>query len=335
MVPPVSNTHSRQQSQNQVRQQARKRRNESGSASLSSLGLYERSQKQQQDRERKMEALRAEMMEDYTFAPQIGLTAKAISKSTTFTTKSSSSGESVFSRLYRGSPSGSSWSTPQKGPRTGEPRLLLDFHSMSEESSRVTTASSVSRRIEGIYQQGVAKQRAKPLNDQHETLIRIRNSEEKELKEHCTFWPKTHWGQMVKSKQTSTRRSTKLVMQPSPCRIKPQYQPTTKAVVIPDLKDPPLPKEIVVTTMEPNNLRLHPWDSPQRQQLKQSSLQPPVSPLRELSLVQSIINNRKEPPNENSDRTSKKPGVEMKSREGRRKKQSRQKPTQETDYGSI
>jgi len=337
MAPP-SSTHRRLQ-QHQPQNQLSRRRDTAGSSSWTVSGLYDRSQRLQQERERKMEALRMEMLEDYTFTPRIGPLAKPIAKSSnrTFTTKSASSGDSVFSRLYRGgSPnSNSSWSTPKKVSSR------MDCHSPAEDSSRVTASSGVSRRMEAAYQKGVTKMRAKPINEHHEKLIRIRNLEDKELKE-CTFWPKTHWGAMTKKQQSTTRRSTNLVMKPSPARrpvrrIQPQYQATTKAIVIPDLneEDPPLPKEIIVTNMEPNNIRLHPWDSPQRQQSKQDAvLHPPVSPLRELSLVHNIISRKAGIGNASSDRK-----VETKEREVRRKKKSssrRGKTIQQTsDYGSI
>lgn len=328
MAPPSSTYRRLQQHQQPQNQQTRTRGN-AGNNSWTVSGLYDRSQKQQQDRERRMEALRMEMLEDYTFTPRIAPLAKPIAKSSnrTFTTKSASSSDSVFTRLYRGgSPnSTSSWSTPKKISSR------MYCHSPTEESSRVTARSGVSRRMEEMYQKGVTKMRAKPINEHHD-----------ELKE-CTFWPKTHWGSMVKKQQSTTRRSTNLVMKPSPARrpvrrIQPQYEATTKAIVIPDMKeeDPPLPKEIIVTSMEPNNIRLHPWDSPQRQQSKQEAvLQPPVSPLRELSIVQNMVSRKTETQvSASSDRD-----VEKKPRDARRKKKSssRRRKTirKPSDYGSI
>jgi hypothetical protein len=136
--------------------------------------------------------------------------------------------------------------------------------------------------------------RAKPISEKHETLLRIRDLENKEMEE-CTFWPKTNWGMATNMESTTTRRSTKLAMKPSAAarpvrRIQPQYRAASKALIIPDLKreEPPLPKEIIV-------MRIHPWDSPMRHQHNHHILtQTPVSPLRELSLVQNMVMNQTE-----------------------------------------
>ena len=231
-----------------------------------------------------MEALRMEMLEDYTFTPQLRLLGKPDTRSvnpTSSTTKSASSGESVFSRLYRGgSPKNM---TPKKNVQKG------NFNSPGSESARVTADLGVSRRLEEAYQKKVAKMRARPLSEKHETLLRIRNLENKEMEE-CTFWPKTNWGMTTNMESTTTVRSTKLAMKPSAPvrpvrRIQPRYRAASKVVSIPDLKreEPPLPKEIIVT-------RIHPWDSPMRHQINHHILtQTPVSPLRELSLVQNMV----------------------------------------------
>ena len=382
MVPPAptASIKRRQQQQQQQQRQQPPRKPSSSSSNSSNTssswkptGLYERSKKQQQDRERKLDEFRKEVMKDCTFTPEVGTKpSKKSNSGRTTTTKSASSGESVYSRLYRGrggSPSStrSSWSTPMKAPLQAQPHGGDQHHGTEESASRTTTTrTAVSRRIEGIYQEGVARVRAKPANDDHEKEIRNRNREAKELDE-CTFWPETHWGKMMANKQQSapaSKRSTKLIMQPSPRRppvqgIQRQSRPTTEAPVdIPDVTEPPLPKEpttkapvgisdegepplpkeIIVTSMDPSHgdLRLHPWDSPQRQQNKHHvARQQPVSPLREVSLgslqhlVESISPRKDEKVlKENEGKRE----VRHKKRSSRREKK---KAAEHTDYGSI
>lgn len=230
-----------------------------------------------------------EMLEDYTFTPQLRLLAKPDTRSlnpTSSTSKSASSGESVFSRLYQGG-----------SPRSTAPKknmLKVNVNRPGNESARFTADLGVSCRLEDAYQKRVAKMRARPISEKHEALSRIRNFEIKEMEE-CTFWPKTNWGMTTNMESTATRRSTTLVMKPLAAgrpgrRMQPQYRAASKAIIIPDLKreEPPLPKEITVT-------RIHPWDSPMRHQINHHSLtQTPVSPLRELSLVQNMVMNQTE-----------------------------------------
>jgi len=352
MVPPAPTASSKRRQ----RQQQPPRKPSSSSTKSSSwkpTGLYERSKKQQQDRERKLEEYRKEIKKECTFTPEIGLKpSKKSNSSRTTATKSASSGESVYSRLYRGrggSPSStrSSWSTPMNAPLQAQPRGGDQHHGTEESTSSrtTTTRTAVSRRIEGIYQEGVARVRAKPANDQHEKEIRNRNREAKELDE-CTFWPKTHWGQMIANKQqsaTASKRSTKLIMQPSPRRppvhgIQRQSRPTMKAPVgIPDVREPPLPKEIIVTSMDPSHgdLRLHPWDSPQRQRNKHHvARQQPVSPLREVSLgsLQQLVESISPRKDKEVLKNKGKREVRHKKRSSRREKK---KSAEHTDYGSI
>ena len=288
MVPPTSN----RQQMHQTQEFPTERRNPQNKNNWTVSGLYERSQKRRQEKEHKMEALRMEMLEDYTFTPQISLLAKPVPRSLnpSLTTKSASSGESVFSRLYRGGSPKSATSSSQSKIINSMP--IAKFNSTHDESGRFRADLGACYRLEEAYQKGVEKMRARPTSETHEKLLRICNVENREMEE-CTFWPKTNWGMATNKECITTRRSTKLVMKPSAAarpvrRIQPQYRAASKAIIIPDLKreEPPLPKEIIVT-------RSHPWDSPMRHQSSHPTLlQAPVSPLRELSLVQTMVLNQ-------------------------------------------
>lgn len=230
-----------------------------------------------------MQALRMQMLEDCTFSPQIGPLAKPLTR-TCIRTSTTNSGESVFSRLYRGG-------SPRSNTRNGSIPQNETFpegnnHIPTEESSCSTLNLGVSRTVEGAYQKGVTKIRAKPIYEQHEEKLADKEKEE------FTSWPKTKSGLTVNKESTMTRRSTKLVMQPLPGvkpvhRVPPQDQASPKSGTTPDLnvEEPPLPKEIIVTSMEPNATRTHPWGSLEHH----VGIQPPVSPLRELSLVQTLV----------------------------------------------
>lgn len=166
------------------------------------LGMYERSQQHQKKRERKLAALRQQMMNECTFTPTTRSTA---------TSSKASSDESVFDRLYRSSTSTSS--SRRRSPSVTP--VKSNVTRRRDTSQSPTTSSHVSSRMEAIYEQGVRKLRSRPPNDRVEKALRDRRAEERELA-HCTFRPHAH--------RHKLRRSM-LVMEPYVVRRRKKEPP--------------------------------------------------------------------------------------------------------------
>ena len=233
---------------------------------LRRLGLYERSLRQQEERERKMNNLRADLMKDCTFTPNISAKVNPAGSSnhttTTRTSSSSRSGgdESVFERLYR---NGGSVSSGSKGtPVTSNCSGRRSATSPADRSTMSRASSTATSRIESLYEEGVRKLRNRPVNDAAERELREKEREEKELQEHCTFRPQSA-NKMTKSKSSTQffRRSNHLVMEPiqgrsvpGAGRRSPGVKGSTKVSSPSDKEnstvtdqDVSFPKEIVVT----------------------------------------------------------------------------------------
>jgi hypothetical protein len=210
--------------------------------------LYERAVQQRVERARKLKLLEAKLMEECTFTP-----TTTTSRSSTVSS-SPSSGESVFDRLYRGGNNtpGSNHSTPvtsnvRRGRSNYPTRTTRAASPMSSRMSSSRPESTYSSRIEGLYESGVRKIRARPLlNDSREKQLRDVRREEQNMAE-CTFQPSLRKG-----------RKSKLVMEPH--RRRPQKLPDA------------LPLEIRVSNKA--------WESPLREEWRHRA----VSPLREDSL---------------------------------------------------
>jgi hypothetical protein len=205
---------------------------------LQPLNIYERSKQQRAERERRLESLRKQLMAECTFTPKTGSGTRSKSPRT----PESSSDESVFDRLYQNRSSVSSeHSTPIQSNRSTK----------DDSSPKENRPTSLGKRIETLYEEGVKKLRNRPINDEEEKSLRDWRLEEKEMNE-CCFRPRRGPDAMIAAKKSA------IVMQPK-----------TVGQVVAKRRSPPnqtqfMPKEIVFS-VEPRLHNKHqPWHTPLR-----------------------------------------------------------------------
>jgi hypothetical protein len=219
---------------------------------LKRLTLYERSKQQKVEQKLKLERLRAELMEDFTFVPTVPNRSRICTGSTS---------GSVFDRLYR--TGGGSRSTPVKS--TGK-RTTICSQTKSPTTNSTVTSNSVSHRLEEMYEAGVVKMRARPVDDSHEREIRERRRDDKEINDFCTFQPQL----------THTIKKAKIVMEPINQRQKPLRRKRPSGSPPADLQvHPALPREIVIAHSHPC------WQTPPRAHATSRSDRPLILPLQE------------------------------------------------------
>jgi len=153
------------------------------------MTIYERTKIHLVEKERRIEALKQEMMEECTFFPETN-------HSLPHRGSSLSSRGSSWCRLHRKSNLRSSPDLPV------QKRNIIKLISRQTGSTGVARASPKSLeggeatktnmdRIYELYREGAAKQR--PLSNKEEDKIRENRHDQGEM-EHCTFQPKMVWG---------------------------------------------------------------------------------------------------------------------------------------------
>jgi hypothetical protein len=165
--------------------------NDKGSSSNGKKGYYEKEMERKAKKEAKLERIRKEMMEEYTFTPKTLHSSCSTSRTTTTKGSSDANGvmDQVFERLYRHS---GNVGTPLKGrSRTGSSGI----HPIPN-SAMSRTSSACSSRIEELYQEGKRKIRSRRLTDKQERDLREQRQAQREVKD-LTFHPKTQWGSRV------------------------------------------------------------------------------------------------------------------------------------------
>ena len=152
--------------------------------------------------------------EQNTITPTSAATTIRRSAASSQTTSSSNAGESVFDRLYRRSSA-----SAQKSP--------MDAASTSHNSySASSVASGMSTRLNELYNEGVRRNRSRPMSEKEERDRREMNMVLKDPQEF-TFHPKTNWGGHHNTKRKP--RSAAVAYSPSP---RPVDRPKTGRIGI-------------------------------------------------------------------------------------------------------
>ena len=205
------------------------------------------------------------MMEECTFTPKVAYPK-------TVKTNSSGSSESVFDRLYN---SESNRSTPITSNMTNR-RRTPSTETTSPTTNSTVTSTVMSGRLESIYERGVRKMRARPVNDTAERDLRELRTFEKELSE-CTFHPQ----KQNNTKKTGNCKRSKLIMEPSIRR--PKHSRRKHPFGSPQ-PEPPIPPSLPLEIVVPNS-SIDVWETPPRRD-RTSNEYSMISPLKEPFVVE-------------------------------------------------